>query len=401
VDLETGEIHFGDGIHGARPPYQSTIRANYAYSVGPDGNVGVGSINSSPALPPGFKVSNPIRTWGGARAETIAEAEQQITHFLRHQDRLLSVSDFEEITLRTPGVDIGRVEILPAYNPVLGASTPGDAPGMVTIMVIPRNDPNHPTAPVPDRLFLDSISKYLEPRRLITTELILCGPIYKAIWVSLGIKVTPGAHISQVREAVKNAIIQFLSPLPIDASTSDPTSVMARPGPMRNGWPLRKPVAALELQAIASRVEGVMQINGVILGEGNNPGVPQISITGLELPYLAGMMVSNGDPLSLEQIRGQSDLAYANLWADATKQGPNGRNGSGDSGNSRGPNGPGGPTIPGGSGGPGGPGNGSNGPSGQRGPGRSGGPGNTNGVPPARRPGNPFVPIPIIPEECR
>ena len=48
--------------------------------------------------------------------------------------------DFEKIVMRTPGVLIGRVEIIPTFNPELLPNEPGDAPGAVTIMVIPRYD---------------------------------------------------------------------------------------------------------------------------------------------------------------------------------------------------------------------------------------------------------------------
>src|SRR5262249_52598377 len=88
VNPESGEVKFGDGQHGARPPLGATIRANYDYGVGRAGNVNAGSINSSPVLPAGFKVTNPVPTWGGAETETITEGEKQITRYLQHRDRL-------------------------------------------------------------------------------------------------------------------------------------------------------------------------------------------------------------------------------------------------------------------------------------------------------------------------
>ena len=49
--------------------------------------------------------------------ETVADGEKQIARHLQHRDRLVTAADFEAITLRTPGVEIGRVEVLPAFNP--------------------------------------------------------------------------------------------------------------------------------------------------------------------------------------------------------------------------------------------------------------------------------------------
>jgi hypothetical protein len=293
VDAESGEIRFGDGLRGARPPAGAVIRADYDYGVGRDGNVGPGAINSAPSLPAGMRVSNPVRTWGGDEGETVADGEKQVARYLQHRDRLVTLEDFETITRRAPGVDIGRVEALPAYNPELAPNEPGDAPGAVTIMVIPKHDPIQPDAPLPDRLFLDTICDYINPRRLVTTEVYLRPPVYKPIWISVGINVVAGDAVSvaEVREVVRRELAAFLSPLPGAAS--------------ERGWPLRKPVVALELWAVASRVRGVSLVNGVLLAEGQNAPAPQVAMAGLELPRVAGISVSPGDPVPLELLRNQ------------------------------------------------------------------------------------------------
>ena len=68
------------------------------------------AIKPAPLTPSGFTVVNPIRTWGGADAETVSEGEKQIKRFLQHRDRLVSTEDFEAIAWRAPGVEIGRIE---------------------------------------------------------------------------------------------------------------------------------------------------------------------------------------------------------------------------------------------------------------------------------------------------
>src|SRR5262249_3630457 len=88
VNAESGEIKFGDGLRGKRPPFGAKLRASYDFGVGSAGNVGAGSINSSPALPAGIKVTNPIRTWNGSEAETVSEGEKQVARYLQHRDRL-------------------------------------------------------------------------------------------------------------------------------------------------------------------------------------------------------------------------------------------------------------------------------------------------------------------------
>ncbi len=303
VDRESGVIQFGDGIRGARPPYNAVIRVDYDYGVGRAGNVGPRSINAAQSLPAGLKVANLLPTWGGAEAETVSEGEKQITRYLQHRDRLVSLDDFATITRRTPGADIGRVEVIPAYNPQLRQNEPGDAPGAVTVMVIPKYDARQPDAPIPDRLFLDAVCNYLEPRRLVTTEVFIRGPKYKPIWISIGINVVAGASVAQVRESVKKALLRYLSPLPQKEDASS-TSQSQTQTIRSSGWPLRKSVVDIELLAEANRVDGVLSVNNVLLAEGAGAAVSEIKVAGLELPQVAGLSVTTGDAADLDRFRG-------------------------------------------------------------------------------------------------
>ncbi|MCX7791736.1 MAG: putative baseplate assembly protein, partial [Chloroflexaceae bacterium] len=293
LDPEAGTLRFGDGFRGKRPPRGAVLRASYDYGAGAAGNVGAGAITGGPGLPPGITASNPVRTWGGADAESTADGERQVSRFLQHRDRLVTAADFKTITWRTPGVAPGRVEVLPAFHPALSPNEPGDAPGAVTLLLIPRYDPLQPDAPMPDRLFLDAVCAYLDPRRLVTSEVFLRGPVYKGIWISVGIDLVAGAAAAEVRERVRDELLRTLAPLP------------ATPGPdAEGGWPLRKPVAARELMAVATRVTGVLLVNDLLLAEGAGGSVATVAMRGLELPRVLGIAVSVGDPLSLDALRG-------------------------------------------------------------------------------------------------
>ena len=299
LDPESGEIHFGDGHHGARPPLGAGLRASYDFCQGRAGNVGAKAINNGPTLPAGFKVNNPVPTWGGAESETVQDGEKQVSRYLQHHDRLVTAEDFKTIALRTPGVEIGRIEVIPTYNPRLTKSEPGDTPGTVTLMVIPKYDPRHPATPLPDRIFLNAICEYLDPRRLVTTEVILKGPTYKGIWLTTSIRVVPGVSIAEVKERVERAIRVFLSPLP------QPDSLNAA-GPNPDGWPLRTSVIRLQLLAVISRVPGVLLVNDLQLSL-NDPllNVDTIEFKGLDLPELLGISVTSGPLVSLQDLRDQ------------------------------------------------------------------------------------------------
>jgi hypothetical protein len=280
LDPESGDITFGDGLHGARPPASSLIFASYAYGGGQAGNLGVDSIKNSPLLPAGFKVANPIPTWGGADGETSQDGEHYIPAYLRHRDRAVTAQDFKDIVSQTPGIDLGRVEVLPLFVPGQELT----APGVVTLMVIP-NDPRNPQAPVPNTFFLQSVCAYLDPRRLLTTEVYVQGPTYVGVSISVGINITSGSDVATVREAVAAALRNFLSPL--------------TGGPDETGWPVQKAVASLELLAQVVRVSGVVSVNGLNLFDDTGNQQDTIDMTGLDLPRLDAVRVSQGQPQPL------------------------------------------------------------------------------------------------------
>jgi predicted phage baseplate assembly protein len=299
LDAEAGVVRFGDGFRGMRPPDGATIRAEYDYSEGREGNVAEGFIKTAPALPAGIKVTNPVRTWCGADAETVPEGEKQISRWLQHRDRLVTAEDFETITLRTPGVDIGRVEVLPVFSPELPLDEPGNAAGAVTLMVIPKFDAISPDAPVPDPMFINAICDWLDSRRLMTTELFVRGPTYVPVWISVGINVVAGKSFAAVREAVEGHIRRFLAP----SRTEDEALRLPQ---MPKGWPLRRAVVDIELMAEISRVPGVASVSKLYLAKGGEPQTANVPLRGLELPRIEGISVSPDQPVPLDEFRGKT-----------------------------------------------------------------------------------------------
>jgi len=288
IDRESGEVRFGDGLHGKRPPKGASIQATYNYGGGRQGSVGISVINKGATLASGLKVNNPVPTWGGEEGESLAQAEKRIPGQIRHRDRLVSKQDFEEIALQTPGVDLGRLEVLPLVHPEQPFQ---DSYGVVTLLVIPRNDPVQPEAPRPDSLFLQTICAYLEPRRILTTELHILGPTYIPIWLSISVDVIPGYSVGPVLEAVRQEVGRFISPL--------------QGGFERSGWPLNKSVEAAEISAAAARVPGVAKINQIRAGGATGEIATAISIEGLQLPRLMMLEVVTGTAPTIEEIQGQ------------------------------------------------------------------------------------------------
>ncbi len=281
VDGESGQIQFGNGLRGSRPPASASMVASYSYGGGTAGNVGISAIQSSPQLPAGFTVSNPLPTWGGDQSETVDEAEQNIPNYLQNGGRAVSQADFYNIVYQTPGIDLGRAEVLPLFNPDM-PDVP--AAGSVTVMVIP----NGPDAPEPDLTFLDAVCNYLDPRRLVTTEVYVRGPVYLGLNVSLGIDVVAGRDIAVVRQAVRDAVRQYLSPLV--------------GGPGKKGWPLSKTVDSTGLMVQALLVDGVSDVSQILMWDDAMTPISQLPISGLELPDLLQITVTAGGAQDLSAV---------------------------------------------------------------------------------------------------
>jgi hypothetical protein len=288
LDPAAGQLTFGSGLQGARVPLGSVVIVSYSYGGGPQGQAAIGAVNKSSALSSGYSVTNPVATWGASLGESVSQGEQVITRWLQHRDRLVTAQDFKDLTQRTPAIDLGRVEVLPLFNP--DQPDTGLAwPGMVTLLVIPHSDPLHPDAPTPDRQFLNAVCSWLDPRRLVTTELHVRGPCYQPIWVSVGFEVLPGQVPSIVQQQVIAAVKAFLSPLTGGLPASAPGGLPGDPAAPGAGWPLDVNVRGQDIEAIATRVPGVRYVDSVRIAatDANNivvASVDPVPISGLQLP---------------------------------------------------------------------------------------------------------------------
>ena len=314
LDAEAGVVRFGDGTHGARPAPGAQIAAGYDWSAGAAGNVAPGTITLGAELPAGVKAGNPVACTGGTNAETAVDGERRIPLVLRHRDRAVSADDFSEILKAAPGADVGRVEVLSAWHPDLSPALPGDQPGVVTCMVVPRTDADRPDNPLPDADFIAALCGHLAPRRLVTCEVLLRGPVYAGVWISVGIEIVAGQSVATVRERVRTALRDHLAPLP-PAVTGAPAATL--PG-LENGWPLFRAVTALELAAVVARATGVGGVAGLLLGDAGGARRDSIAMQGLQLPFIAGLSVTLGDPVPLDELLGRAGSGTGDGSADGT-----------------------------------------------------------------------------------
>jgi hypothetical protein len=212
LERMTGQIRFGDGKRGNIPlPGAEVIARRYSYGGGERGNVDIDQITTivSP-LSEVEKVTNERPAVGGRSEETLEQFIQQAPAKLRHRDRAVSEDDFCKLAKETGG--IARAKALPLFHP---DHPDVEVPGAMTVVVIPESNELPPN---PSPAQLEAVAEYLKPRRLLTTELYVTGPSYKAIRVDATVEANPYSAFDEVRREVIEAINQYLSPLPKDTN---------------------------------------------------------------------------------------------------------------------------------------------------------------------------------------
>ena len=115
VRLDDGgvtEIHFGDGVHGARlPTGTENVRARYRSGLGPRGLVGADRISLLPRKPLGVReVVNPLPATGGQAPQTRDEARRNAPLTVRTLDRIVSLADFEDFARSFGGIAKARAD---------------------------------------------------------------------------------------------------------------------------------------------------------------------------------------------------------------------------------------------------------------------------------------------------
>jgi hypothetical protein len=286
LDAAAGTVAFGNGLQGLAPQIGQRIRVTaYRHGGGVAGNVAAEAIDKlSPAHP--VKLSNPLPAHGGADAESVAQALERIPGELRRRDRAVTEGDFKELALMAPGANLARSECLPRYHPAFPEEA---SAGVVSVIVWPASDADHPNAPMPDRNQLRSVCRFLDARRLITTELYVLPPAYRPVAVAVGVRVKPGYGIDAVRHWVELVIRQFLAPLPPF-------------GPSGQGWPLGRRVHGPELEAAAHQVEGVEYLEGLeVVGwtADHRQIRTTVPLARNEVPELIGITVESG-PITVD-----------------------------------------------------------------------------------------------------
>ncbi len=234
IDSVSGELRFGPAIrqpdgtvklYGAIPPRGANLLfKRYRQGGGDEGNVQTSIINTlRTSIPFVAQVRNRKPAWGGLDSESLESAMMRAPALLRSRDRAVTESDFEFLARQALPAAIGRVKCLQPRPAEAGRV----APGQIYVLVIPRNmNASHYLKPAdlePNQDDINTLSEYLDERRLLTTRVDIRAPAYRWVSVKAQLRAVPGADQDAVEADVLARLYRFLNPLV--------------GGPRGNGWP--------------------------------------------------------------------------------------------------------------------------------------------------------------------
>jgi predicted phage baseplate assembly protein len=271
LDPEAGTVTFGDGVNGRIPPLVpgggNIVALQYAWGGGEAGNVAVATITTLNSSASGVAgVVNFVSAAGGRDPETLNEAEIRARKELSTRSRAVTASDFQWIALQTPTVEVALAQVVPLRRPLAASSTVNavattpcgatvpttaaglegvDSAGVVSVIVVPRQDGPEP-APTPS--FLQAVCEYLDPHRLVTTEVHVVPPQYTRLCnLKVSVKGQPGYTRDQLQNLVSARLATYLHVL---TGGDDGT-----------GYPFGNQLHIADLIAQVYRVAGVERVD--------------------------------------------------------------------------------------------------------------------------------------------
>lgn len=252
LNRTTGEVRFGDGLHGAIPianaanPGANVIAAEYRYGGGASGNVGPGVLHMLRSAVDGIDdggVINVVASYGGADEETLDAAKERAPAAIRSRCRAVTNDDFELFAMQSAA--IARAKAYPLHHP----DFPGvQVPGVVTVVVVPQSaDPK----PVPSDGTLRTVCAYLDERRLLTTEVYVAPPRYQRVSVGVSLIADDSADLAQVQRDVDAALLAYFHPL--------------TGGEAGTGWPFGGAIAFSRVFHRVLSVSGVSSVDRLVI----------------------------------------------------------------------------------------------------------------------------------------
>lgn len=204
--------------------------------------------------------------WTPSEQKTLTEEKRDTILEIRQHNRAVTCEDFENLSLAAD-VQVARTRCVPRRNlesESALASTIDKQPGHISVVIVPRSVESNPQ---PDNELIQTVKNYLEPKRLLTTQLHVVGPRYCTIGVQLTLVLKPDAIGDAVKAQMIKALRRFFHPLDGD--------------PDEKGWPFGRNVFVSEIYELLDTQPGVDYVKKTIDQTTNKP-LDEITIVGAD-----------------------------------------------------------------------------------------------------------------------
>ncbi|MFI3312456.1 MAG: baseplate J/gp47 family protein [Eubacteriales bacterium] len=179
LDCQQGTITFGNCHHGMAPEGEIRL-VSLSQTLGQGGNIKAGALENLGDI----TLCNPDNAYGGTDQESQQDCLERCRHSLQEIHRGVTYEDYEALVYGTPGLRIANAMAVPVTKL---ARPDGTLPAhRVTLVVEPYGQKK---ALSPE--YRANILAYLEPRRMLGTQVEIVSPTYVNISIFSEILIKP------------------------------------------------------------------------------------------------------------------------------------------------------------------------------------------------------------------
>jgi len=215
-------VNFGDGISGAIPTSESTIKAVYIAGGGVLGNVAAGAITSLGNIPGlstaeeanlrnKIKVTNSMDAQGGGDPETNDSIRYNTPRALRSLNRAVTLEDFANLALTVPGVSKANATATNRSNVTVYVAPIQSGLSDITPGILGSGSDAEVNTTQLDYLLTTSVPSFLNNKKSIGTTVTYSAPTYTNIVVGVTYAAMPQYSGAVVESNIKTAIVNDFS----------------------------------------------------------------------------------------------------------------------------------------------------------------------------------------------
>jgi hypothetical protein len=253
LDRASGELEFGNNVHGRIPPAGGDNIVAFAYQAGGGaaGNVAAGEIKSPVTAVAGVdSVINPMPAGGGSEAATPEDMLEIGPAQISNRSRAVTTNDFENLALESSR-EVAKARCLANRN-----ANGRSEIGWTSIHLVPHSKDK---TPQPSLELRRAVSRYLASRADLTMidegHLFIGPPEYVPINVDVTVFAKSLDAVARAELNVRQKLDQFLHPL--------------TGGVDGTGWDFGRDLAASDIYRLLEDIDEVDHIEKLRLSAGD------------------------------------------------------------------------------------------------------------------------------------